>query len=63
MEMPDPLDFFRDQFGSAAATEAICGTILLKRMNPNFKRDLDEYDQNMPSLSKLDDSKGLCGTK
>lgn len=51
LEMPDLLDFFRDQFG-AAATEAICGDILMKRVNPNFIRDLDEYDQSMPSLSK-----------
>ena len=50
VEVPDLVNFFKEEFG-AAATHAICGPILM-RANPKFMRDLDEYDQCMPYLTK-----------
>lgn len=39
-----------DEFGFAA-TQAICGRIL-QQVNPEFNRNLDAFDQRMPSLFK-----------
>lgn len=46
VEMPDLMDFFSEQFGSAVL-ESMCGPVLSK-VNPNFMRDLKEYHYQQP---------------
>ena len=50
VEIPDLMDFFSEQFGSAVL-ESMCGP-LLRKINPNFMQDLERYHYEQPKRSK-----------
>ncbi|MCJ1420221.1 hypothetical protein MMC32_006578 [Xylographa parallela] len=50
VEIPDLMDFFSEQFGSAVL-ESMCGP-LLREINPAFMQDLKKYHYEQPKRSK-----------